>query len=163
MATGNVRIINEAGTQGSSWVFRTQASATQIQPGEPVTVSGNYVIPCATTYPRIADTYLTGMVGIAATQSPTAAAAVDGTVEVNLCLPGIVYACKTKLATTINTDAKLLTFLNTNVEFDLTSTVYTIDTANASTGGAGGLRIVGGDITNGIIYFIVHAVNTYFA
>ena len=163
MAIGNVRIINEAGTQGSSWVFRTQASTTQIQPGEPVTVSGNYVIPCANSYPRLADTYLIGMVGIAATQSPTAVAAVDGTVEVNLCLPGIVYACKTKLATTINTDAKLLTFLNMNVEFDLASTVYTIDTANAAAGGAGGLRIVGGDITNGIIYFIVHSVNTYFA
>jgi len=167
MAFGDVKIISQAGHDlPPSMVFRTEASSTQIFPGDPVIVGGtgsNYVTVCADAHPLLADTYLTGLVGIAATQGNAAALAADGTVEVNVALPGIVYACKALSATLVNTDAKLLGMLNDNVYFDLTAGVYTIDTANSSTGGTGGLRIVGADIVNGIVYFIVHGVNTYFA
>ncbi len=167
MALADVKIISPGGyALPPSMMFRTEASSTQIFPGDPVIIGGtgtNYVTVCADAHPLLTDTYQTGLVGIAATTGTTAAAAADGTVEVNLALPGIVYACKALLASSINTDAKLLAVLNDNVYFDLAAGVYTVDVANSSAAGTGGLRIVGGDITNGIVYFIVHAVNTYFA
>ena len=167
MALGDVKIISPGGlTHPPSMVFRTEASSTQIFAGDPVIIGGtgtNYVIVCPDAHPLLTDTYQTGLVGIAATTGPTAAAAVAGTVEVALALPGIVYACKAKTSTTFDTDAELLAVLNDNVYFDLATTTYTIDVANASAAGTGGLRIVGGDVTNSIVYFVVHVQNTYFA
>jgi len=167
MASGNVSVISPGGLNSvPAMVFRTEASSTQIFAGDPVIIGGtgtNYVIVCPDAHPVLTDTYQTGLVGIATTDGPTAASAVAGTVNVSLALPGVVYACKAKLASTIDTDAELLAVLNDNVYFDLTGGVYTIDVANASAAGTGGLRIVGGDIVNGIVYFVVHVQNTYFA
>ena len=167
MALADVKIISTAGYDlPPSMVFRTEASSTQINAGEPVGIGGtgsNYVIQIVDAHPILADTYLTGMVGIAATTGTAAASAADGTIEVNLALPGIVYACKALDVTTINTDGKLLAVLNDNVYFDLTTGTYTVDVANSSTGGTGGLRIVGGDIVNGIVYFVTHIQCGYFA
>jgi len=68
-------------------------------------------------------------------------------------VPGNIYPCKANSAATIYTAAELQALIGVPVLFDLTSGVYTVDTgATASTSG---LVIVGGDIVNGFVFFVV--------
>src|ERR1035437_10275331 len=64
--------------------------------------------------------------GIAKNDSTDTVAAA-GVVTIWLPLPGYVYAAKAKLASDINTAAKLLTFFRKRVVFDLTSSLWTVD------------------------------------
>ena len=79
-------------------------------------------------------------------------AAVAGTVSLWLPLPGYIYSCATKLATDINTPAKLLTFFRKRVVFDLTSTTWTVD-SGATDALINCVTIIGGDYRTGAVYF----------
>ncbi len=84
------------------------------------------------------------------TSTDTASAA--GVTTVWLPLPGLVYAAKSKLATDVNTNAKLVTFFGKRVVFDLTSSAWTVDSA-AADAVANCVVIIGGDFNTSTVYF----------
>lgn len=152
MALGNVSIIDQNGQMlPASRPWPVAAAATAIYAGEPCKLVSTYAVPSADAEPG---TGTPTFLGIAASNS-TQTASVDGTVSIYTPVPGLVYACKAKSAATIDTAAELQALIGVPVLFDLTSSQYTVDTgATASTSG---LVIVGGDIVNGIVYFMVRS------
>ena len=79
---------------------------------------------------------------------------VAGTVSVWLPLPNTIYSAKAKTASLANTAALVNGLKLKRVIFDLTSAVWTIDTA-AADAAANGILIVGGDFTTSTIYFLI--------
>jgi len=129
---------------------RTEAGATAILAGEPVKIGGtgsNYVVPAADGEPN---TTTLGL-GVAASDS-TQTSTTDGVVDVYLFEPTVAFRAKAKSAAAIDTEAELLAIINDLVLFDLTSSTYTVDTA--ATNGAYGLRIIGGNVTQGTVDFL---------
>jgi len=152
MATGDVKI-REKGS-GRVEVFRTEAAATAINPGEPVKVGGtgsNYVVPLATGDPEIGTDIFVGIAQKASTQTASA----DGTVEVFVPAVDTVLECAAETAGNVDTDAKLLAIENDCVTFDLASSTYTIDENEGDDDNVHGLRILGGDIDKGRLYVAV--------
>ena len=86
-----------------------------------------------------------------ATSTDTAAAA--GVTTLWLPLPGLVYASKSKDLTAVNTAAKLTTFFGKRVVFDLTASLWSIDTA-AADAVANQVVIIGGDFNTSTVYFV---------
>lgn len=161
MSLADVSIIGPSGQNlPSALSFRTEANTTVINAGEPCKIGGtgvNYAVITADAEPVTTDPTF---IGIAATTS-TQTASADGLVDVYPAVPGLVYACKAKTASTFDTDAEILGVLNDKVPFDLTAGVYTIDVAAA--GATNGLRIVGGDPTNAVVYFVIREGVNYMA
>lgn len=85
------------------------------------------------------------------TSTDTAAAA--GVVTLWLPLPGYVYACKAKSLTAADTQAEISALFQKRVIFDLTSSLWSIDTA-AADAAANMVVIVGGDFNTSTIYFM---------
>lgn len=83
----------------------------------------------------------------------TDTAAAAGTVEIWLPLPGIVYACNAKTASLANTQALLDALRGKRVVFDLTSSVWTIDTG-AADAVVNQVVIIGGEFATSSIYFV---------
>lgn len=137
--------------------FAVQASATDIQPGKAVKITGNYAVLIADAHPLIGTDVV---IGVTASQS-TQTASLDGTIQVLMPIPGVIYKAKAKDTTLISTQAELTALLNKQVVFDVTNGIFTIDTA-VSEISTNGLRIVGGDITLGLIYFIFLQSGTVF-
>jgi hypothetical protein len=76
---------------------------------------------------------------------------VNGTVEVFLPLPGVVYRCKA------TTPANLADGIVLDcVTFDLNSTTYTVDENEGSDENVHGLRIVSYDATAGTVDFTIN-------
>lgn len=157
MAKGDVRIVdspyNTVPTLTCNVQDYTTSSSTQILAGEPVKISGaeggNYALKLATGEPAIGTDI---MLGIAASDD-TATSSADGTVEVYLPLPGVIYECAATTPANIDTPAKLLALTFDCVTFDLTGTTYTVDENEGSDEDVHGLRIVGGDTSAGTIKF----------
>jgi len=152
---GNIQIVDVGGANTCpTKTFRTEAGATALAVGEPAklkAVGSAYVIPLADNEPVIGTT--TRVVGIVASPS-THTASADGTVEVYIPRPGMIYRAKAKSTAAVDTDAELKALLNVNVLLDLTSSVYTVDTG-ATPATANGVTIVGGNIADGTIDFII--------
>lgn len=90
--------------------------------------------------------------GIAKSDSTDTAAAA-GIVYLWLPLPGIIYQCAAKTASNANTQALIDALRGKRVVFDLTSSVWTIDTA-AADAVANAVVIIGGDPGTSSIYFV---------
>ncbi len=89
--------------------------------------------------------------GIAkSTSTDTAAAA--GEVTLWLPLPGYNYACKAKDLTAVNTQTEITALFGKRVVFDLTSSLWSIDTA-ATDAVVNCVTIIGGDYQTGTVYF----------
>lgn len=89
--------------------------------------------------------------GIAkSTSTDTASAA--GVVTLWVPLPGYVYATKSKDLTATNTAAKINALYTKRVIWDLTSSLWSIDTA-ATDAVANCLVIIGGDFNTSTVYF----------
>lgn len=86
-------------------------------------------------------------------------ASVAGLVTLWMPLPGIIYAGKSKLASDVNTAAKLLTFFGKRVVFDLTTSVWTVD-SGAADAAANSVVIVGGDFNTSMVWFNYKYTNT---
>ena len=120
-------------------IYQVAASATLIYEGEPVkksAVEDAVVIKSATAEPVTTDPTFCGIA--ASTSTNTAAAA--GTVQVYQPLPGQTYICAAHTVANIDTQAEYDALVGERVNFDLTSTSFTID-ENYS-GATGGLVIV---------------------
>lgn len=140
--------------------YQTEAGATVINYGEPVKLkaaASRYVIPLADAEPVIGTT--TAVVGIAQTTSNQTASA-DGTVDVFVPIPGMVYICNAKSAAAVDTQAEYDALVNQPVLIDLTSSTYTVDTASTAT--ADGLVIAALDITRypGKVAFMIRSSGT---
>lgn len=100
--------------------------------------------------PAIGTDYFIGIAASAATHTASA----DGTVEVYLPLPGVVFRGRAKTVTLADTQSEVNALQNKRTIFDLTSSSFTIDTA-AADGATNGLMIVGGDPNGSFIDFMV--------
>jgi hypothetical protein len=155
MAANNVTVLNPNGlNQPASIPARTDAGSTAFSIGDPVKVSGNYVTLLATAEPTTTDTWL----GVAANDS-NHTASLDGTVDVVLATPGVVFQCMATTPANVDTDAKLLGILFDRVAFDLNTGVFTVDEDQGDSA-TNGLRIIGADITTGMIYFTAMVEST---
>lgn len=155
MAKADIKIVDNGGKGAVTVIVcNTEANATAIKAGEPViykTAGSKYVIPMVDATPVIGTTV--AMVGIAASDS-THTASKDGTVEVYLIDSSVVLSAKAKSAAAADTAAEVIALKGKRTIFDLTSGVYTIDTA-AADAPESGLLIVGGDHFDSSIHFVV--------
>ena len=90
--------------------------------------------------------------GIAKSTSTDTASA-DGVVTLWLPFPGLVYACKSKDLTATDTAAEINALFGKRVVFDLTSSLWSIDTA-ATDAVANCVVIVGGDYNTSTVWFV---------
>lgn len=155
MAKGDIDVFDVAGKNSvPSKVYQTEAAATAILAGEPVKLKAagsEFVIPLATAEPVIGTT--TQVLGIAASDS-TQTASADGTIEVYIPDPKVVWRAKATTPANIDTQAKLDALQNDNVKFDLGGGIYTVD-ENEGNAAASGLQIVGGDPETGDVHFTI--------
>lgn len=89
--------------------------------------------------------------GIAKNTS-TDTASVAGVVTIWLPLPGYVYASKSKDLTATNTAAKISALFGKRVVLDVTSSLWSVDTA-AADAAVNMVTIVGGDYQTSSVYF----------
>ena len=158
MALGDVRIVSPGGNNlPPSQKFRVVAAGTTINAGEPVSITGAYAIPLADALPTTASPI---MVGIASSTS-TQTASLDGDVWVDLAVSGLVLEAAALNPAAVDTQAEIDALLNSLVLFNLASGVYTIDTAVVAAGN--GLRIVGGNPTQGSVQVLVRSSATALA
>jgi len=139
--------------------FATEAAGTAIVVGDPVKIGGtgnNYVIPLEDGEPEISADVVAG---VAASDS-NHTASLDGSIQVYLPNPGTVFSGKATTPANVDTAAELTAILNDRVTFDLTGTVYTVD-ENEGDNSDHGLRIVGGNISTGDIYFVFRQSGTF--
>lgn len=161
MARGDIKIVDVGGhSVVPTRRYQTDAGTTAILAGEPVilTTIGTsvYAAAAADGDPTIGTDYL---LGIAASDS-THTASVDGTVGVYVPLPGVVYRGKAKSAAAADTEAEILALANKRGVFDLTSSVYTLDTA-AADGATNGLIYTGtGDASTSEVDFMISVRTT---
>ena len=125
----------------------TIAACTPTKSADAATAATGAVVPMVDGDGTIAQNFT----GIAKSDS-TDTAAVAGIVTLWLPLPGYVYAAKSKLSTDVNTAAKLLTFFRKRVVFDLTSSLWTVD-SGANDALVNCVTIVGGDYNTSTVYF----------
>lgn len=135
----------------------TQAAGTDILVGEPVKQDGNYVVPLADGEPIIATDIV---VGIAASDSNHTASD-DGMMQVYQPGFGLVWQCRATTPGNVDTMAELIGIMYDRVTFDLANGIYTVD-ENEGDGATHGIRIVGADITTGMIYFVFLDVGTIY-
>lgn len=139
--------------------FATEAAATAILVGEPVKLGGtggNYVIPLANGDPEISADVVAGVAASASNHTASA----DGEIQVYVPFAGAVFSCKANTPGNIDTPAELKAILNDRVTFDLGSGIYTVD-ENEGDDADHGLRIVGGNINTGDIYFVFRQSGTF--
>lgn len=156
MSANDVRISTVGNGSLVTRTYRVEAGAVgSIDVGEPVKIGGtglNYVILLATGDPEIGTDR---MVGIAARVS-TDTVADDGTVDVWVPDANSVMTCAAHTAGNIDTDAKLLAILNDSVTFDLTTSTFTVNENEGDDPNVHGLMIIGGDINQGTLDFILN-------
>jgi len=102
---------------------------------------------------------MVAVVGLAKSDS-TQTASADGTVDVYLPLPGVVYGIKAKSAAAADTQAEILAMCGDRVIIDLTGSTYTLDTA-AAENQTSPFTIVGGDPTTSTLYVILRSGATF--
>lgn len=143
--------------------FQTEAAATAILPGEPVRLktigTSVYAELCADADPTIGTDVVVGIAASASTQTASA----DGVVDVYMPLPGVVYRGKAKSAAAADTDAEIKALANKRVIWDLTSSVWTIDTA-AADGATNGIILTGtGDASTSEVDWMLDIRTTHLA
>ena len=156
MSRNDIRIVSPGPGSIPTLTYQvTSGAAASIKAGEPVllTTIGTSV------YAELADdgdpTIGTDFwVGIAAKDSTDTVAAA-GEVEVWMPLPGVVYRAKAKSSTAADTAAEILALAQKRVPIDLTSSVFTVDTA-AADGATNGLILTGtGDASRNEVDFMI--------
>lgn len=161
MAKNDVRIRDTGGLNVvPTETWQTEAATTAILTGEPVklkSAGSPYVIPLADAdVTPGTDTLFIGIAASDSTQTSTA----DGVVQVYMWSPTVTYEAKAKSAAAADTQTEINALCGDRKNFDLTSSSYTIDSADADAVG-NALLIVGGDPARSVLYFRIRPwVNT---
>lgn len=136
------------------WAVQS-GTGTLIKAGEPVKIQNT----SASSVVYLNDGDPTGsqimFVGIAADDSTDTSTA-TGFVNVYVPTPGIVYEAKAKTASAADTEAEINNLRGKRVLLDLTSGVWTVDTA-ATDATVNGILIVGGDPLTSRIHFMIRS------
>ena len=157
MAVNDIKIRSVAGLSALPTLkFATAGGGTAIYAGEFVKFSANG----SSSVDLLADAYGAigtdiAIVGLAKSDS-THTATAKGEVEVYLPIPGVVYEIKAKTGTTADTQGEIDALVGDRVILDLTSGVYTLDTA-ATEAQASPFLIVGGDPIQKTLYVILRS------
>jgi len=160
MAKNDVTIVSRGGllnlpTKTFKVDDRTTTGDTQIYAGEPVKIygeeDGNYAFHLATGDPEIGTDIMIGITKSADTATATA----EGTVEVYMPMPGVIYRCKATTGANL-ADGILLDC----VTFDLTGTTYTVDENEGSDENVHGLRIIDYDADADTVDFVISPMCT---
>jgi len=157
-------VVNEAEYR---WTLPTQllvasGAVGTIAPGSPTkgadaTAASPWtgaVIPCVSGDGTTSQRFT----GIAKNTSSDTASA-NGYVYTWTPLPGLVYAGKDKTATNSNTAALVQALFGKRIKFDLTSSVWTVDSGQADAA-ANMVTIVGGDFNKSLLYWTYKATGT---
>ncbi len=150
MARGDIKIISQLDPDFS--IQRTVASGgvTTILAGTPAKQStGGNVVPMVDADGTTSQVF----VGIAKSDSTDTASAA-GIVQTWLPMPGLIYTGKAKSAAAADTQAEIDALAFKRVIFDLTSSVWTVDSA-AADATTNGLLIIGGDYRTSTLNFLV--------
>lgn len=164
MARGDIKLLTQLSPEFSTISIVPSGTAGSIKAGEPIRVAsatgaaGTGVELMADGEPTTADAKR--FAGISKDDSTDTAAAA-GVVTHWLPLPGIIYSAKPKVAGSCNTQAKLNILKFARVVFDLTSTVWTVDTA-ATDAAANGVVMMGGEYQTDTVFFMVSPGVTIF-
>lgn len=162
MNTADIRIQDPAGLNVvPTYQWQTKAANTPINPGEFVKVDLTHAIPYVTIIADADGTSGSNLVGLCKSKD-TVVTATDGVVDVYMPLPGIIYSAKAKSSTLANTAALILALIGKRVIFDVTSSVFTVDTG-ATDDKNNALRIVGGNYATYEIYFTIAPSSTWLA
>lgn len=78
--------------------------------------------------------------------------AADGSVDIFIPTPGIIYAAKALLASAVDTLVEVNQLVGKRVVFDLTAGSWTVDTA-AATATTNNVIVTGGDYTTSTVFF----------
>lgn len=168
MAGKRFRIVDAGGHNVVPTVrFQTQANVSLdvMDPGMLVKFAANgspYVIPCVGTHAIGTATAIVGLT--ASTGTHTSAA--DGTIDVYMPLPGVVYEGFASTASNIATTALLNALLGDRVPKEISATSlagnWTID-ENGAEGQTNPYWMIGGDPAAGTIKFMIRAGATALA
>jgi len=153
----DIQIARTAGGNVPTFRWQTDAGDSYIKAGDPVKIKAAgspYVIGLADGDLTIGTD--TAMVGIAASDS-THTASADGTIDVYMPLPGVVWKAN---ATTAGNVAA--TIIGDRVSVDLSGTTYTID-ENAGDAATNAFYIVDVDAEEGTVDFIIRTDATILA
>lgn len=155
MSLNDIKVVTTGGLGAlPTYKFSVQAGATTIYAGEPVKIgTAPYVIPLADAEPVTGTPTLIGIAATTSTQTATA----NGIVEVYLPTSGAVFRASAKSSAAVDTQAEIDALKLKRVILDLTSSVYTVDTA-ASDAATNGIIIVDGDPVNKTVDFRIKSV-----
>lgn len=161
MAKGDIGIKNPGGHSNVPTITcQTEAAATDIKAGEFVkwkSAGSPYVIPLANGDLTIGTD--TQIVGLAASDSDHTSSA-DGTCDVYLPLPGIVYKAKATTSGNFDTQSEIDALVGDRVVMTLSSSTYTID-EDAGDGATNAFYIIGGDPLTSEVWFTVRLDATF--
>jgi len=146
----DIKLYNPIESKFSTTPIVASGGATTIKAGEPTKVGSSGAVAIMADGEGTTSERFTGI----AKSDSTDTAAAAGTVSLWLPLPGQIYMAKAKSATAADTQAEIDALYAKRVVFDLTSTVWSIDTA-ASDAATNGVVILGGDYRSSLIYFAV--------
>jgi len=156
--------LSTVGIDGGNQPRRVAASATRFYAGEPANFVGtntagaasvNTVVVLTDTKPRVGTDSFQGIFATDA-QINSSATVVAHKCYVTVPIPNVTrIRGRAKTAANVDTDSELLGILFDYLDFDLTSSVYTIDDTAASN--ASGLMCVDGNISKQTIDVVVDA------
>lgn len=163
MAANDFKIVKHGGPPRSKVAEdRTTSSVTgQMLVGEPLKLQSEgatYVIPLADGDPEAGTDIFEG---VCARQSDELAATTQGTVIVTTCLPiRTVVRAKVTTTTNLNTAAKLEALVNNWITATVTGVsgtngIFTLDEAEATDEDVHGFGIIGGNITDFTLDFVL--------
>lgn len=138
--------------------WATSSETATIKAGNPVKKNTNSVIPLATGEMRIGSGIFVGIADDESTETQT----VNGIVTVEMVGPGTILRGKATTAANMDTASELLGIKMDYVNFDLTSTTFSIDEDEGDNPNNNGLCIIDGDIDKGTLDVVVHLNITLF-
>lgn len=158
MALTTPPVVIEHGQEQTFAVRALVGSGTtaSIDRGTPTKKSSTNVAICV-NHDGTSSQLLTGIAKGASTETSGA----SGAVELWVPVPGLVYRVLDKTSTNSNTQAKIDALFHKRVQFDLTGSTWTVDSA-ITDAASNGIVIVGGNPLTSELEFLMTPVTTYF-
>jgi hypothetical protein len=155
MSKGDIKVVDRGGLNTlPTYRWQTEAGSTAINAGEPckIKIAGSpYAILCVDADMTLGTD--TQFLGVAASTS-THTASADGVVDLYIPYPWLVYEAKAKTSTLANTQTLINALCGDRVVLDVTSSVWTVDTAAGDAVG-NMLLIIGGNPDTASIRFMM--------